>query len=81
MVVRRNGFPSTEGDILSPELQELIEEIWPELDEPGAPDYRELINLALRRLEMQLGSHLRGDIVREARLEIEYRSWRAGVSD
>lgn len=84
MLFRKSHQELFQNPELSPAEVEAIEEIrflWQRVMD-GIPNYREIIDLALRNLQRDLESPLRSEVVQELRREIEYRRWcGANVSD
>jgi hypothetical protein len=42
---------------------------------PGAQNFREIIGLALRRLQWELNSGAEDEVIEDLQREIEYRQW------
>jgi hypothetical protein len=69
--------PISDQSDLSRDDVQVLEQIVAEWDThgPGAQNFREIIGLALRRLQWELDSGGKDEVIEDLQREIEYRQW------
>ena len=78
MTFRRRYFAPSTRPILSSGDIDAIEDIrveWEQHRQGCAPDYGEIIDIALRRLQLDLDSGNSCEVIEDLRREIGYRQW------
>jgi hypothetical protein len=70
-------LPAGDVDVIEGAIEDIRVE-WEQHRQGCAPDYREIIDIALRRLQQDLDSgsgEVVGDVIEDLRREIGYRQW------